>query len=297
MKRSKPRQSKKPDLILTSDWHLREDTPICRTDDFWEAQWRKVQFIIHKVQRPIQHRQKRCPIIHAGDLYNHWKPSPFLISETIASLRGSDFRAIYGQHDLPQHNLELAYKCGMDTLYQANRIEILKNTHFGQKPVVAWANYSHQVLVWHKLVWEKKAPHWSNDPTALEILKEYPQYDLIVTGDNHASFVVEHEGRLLVNPGSLTRQTADQANHKPRVYLWYAETNTVEPIYLPIEEGVISREHIERKQDRDKRIEAFVERLNEDWEADISFERNLDQFEKANDVRDCIMEIVRRVIE
>ena len=33
------RKSKKklPDAILAADWHLRPDTPMCRTDDFFAA--------------------------------------------------------------------------------------------------------------------------------------------------------------------------------------------------------------------------------------------------------------------
>ena len=61
-----------------------------------------------------------------------------------------------------------------------------------------------------------------------------------------------------MNPGSIYRMEASQENHKPRVYLWYAETNTVEPVYIPIESGVISREHLETKEERDIRINAFI---------------------------------------
>ncbi|KKL99820.1 hypothetical protein LCGC14_1810530, partial [marine sediment metagenome] len=86
----------KPDLILTSDWHLREDTPICRTDDFWSAQWNKVDQVM-----ALQSKYD-CPILHAGDLFHHWKPSPYLLSETIDHLQGSRFYTVYGQHDLPQ---------------------------------------------------------------------------------------------------------------------------------------------------------------------------------------------------
>jgi hypothetical protein len=154
-----------------------------------------------------------------------------------------------------------------------------------------------EVFMWHKLIWEKKAPPWSDAPTAKQILKEYPQYDLIVTGDNHASFVVEHEGRLLVNPGSLTRQTADQAKHKPSVYLWYAETNTVKRVELPIEQGVISREHIDKNKKRDARIAAFVSRLQDDWEVGVSFERNLKRFLKKNKISDKVEAIIREAME
>ena len=45
MKRNNPEKQRCPNLILTADWHLREDQPVCRTDDFWKAQWAKIDFI------------------------------------------------------------------------------------------------------------------------------------------------------------------------------------------------------------------------------------------------------------
>ena len=91
-----------PDLILTSDWHLREDQTICRTDDFWQAQWNKVKQVA-----AIQEKYD-CPVVHAGDLYHYWKPSPNLLRETITRLPKSFF-SIFGNHDLPQNNPSLQF--------------------------------------------------------------------------------------------------------------------------------------------------------------------------------------------
>lgn len=220
MKRIKIK-NKKPDSILCSDFHLREDQPTCRTDNFPKTQWIKVDFI-RNLQ--IEHD---CPVIHAGDLFHHWKPSPYLLSETIQHLP-DNFWTVYGQHDLPQHNLDLAYKCGINTLEKAEKLIILKGTHWGQsKPAdqeiwsysernIIRAYSERNILVWHIMTYQGKKP-WPDcvDPTATKLLRKYPEYDLIVTGDNHQSFVEEYEGRLLVNPGSITRQTAAQSDHKP----------------------------------------------------------------------------------
>ena len=65
------------DLILTSDWHLRESTPECRTDDFWEAQWKKIDFI-----KELSEKHGAFVFV-AGDIFHHWKPSPNLIRKTI----------------------------------------------------------------------------------------------------------------------------------------------------------------------------------------------------------------------
>jgi len=282
----------KPDAILCADFHLREDQPTCRTDNFVEAQWKKVDF--------VKNLQKRydCAVFHSGDLFEYWKPSPNLLSETIKHLP-NDFYTVYGNHDLPQHNLELSYKSGVYTLATGGHLEVLPDGgHWGQTPDEHTWKFEKNILIWHIMTYQGKKP-WPGcvDPMAAKLLRKYPQYDLILTGHNHQSFTEEHEGRLLVNPGSLTRHKADQIDHKPCVYLWYAKSNIVEPVYLPIEQGVISREHIEHTKERNDRIDAFISRLDDDWEASVSFEENLERFEKSNNTRKSVMEIVYKAIE
>ena len=86
------KKPKTPSAILCGDFHLREDTPVCRTDDFWAAQWDKVLEI-----KELQEKYK-CPVIHSGDLFNHWKPSPYLLSTTMWGMP-EHFHTIYGNHD------------------------------------------------------------------------------------------------------------------------------------------------------------------------------------------------------
>ena len=289
---------KKPDAILTGDWHLREDTPTAFTGDFQTEQWNSVE-AISDLQKSFD-----CLVIHPGDLFNHWKPSPWLITMTMRHLP-KRFHTIYGNHDLPSHSLELADKCGINVLAEAGKLSILNGTHWGKIPEGVTTIYRstestiipYQLLVWHVMTYQVKKP-WPGitDPKASTLLRKYPMYDLIVTGHNHQPFVEEHEGRLLVNPGGVTRQTADQIDFKPRVYLWYADTNTVEPYFLPFTEGAISREHIEQTEQRDARIDAFISRLDGDWNASMSFEENLEAFAKTNNINPKVMEIVNKAI-
>lgn len=287
---------KEPNLIITGDWHLREDTPVCRTDvEFQKDQWDCVDFV-----SDLQKKYK-CPVIHSGDLFNHWKPSPWLLSMTMQHLP-DQFWTIYGNHDLPQHNLDLANKCGINVLLNAGKLKTMDIVHWGMKPNDAKKmsidpGFNKRILVWHVMNYQGKPP-WPGctDPSAASLLRKYP-YDLLITGHNHKPFVEEYNGRILVNPGSLTRQSADQIDYKPRVWLWYAAENKVVPIYLPIEEGVISRDHIEVQAERENRIDAFISKLNTDWEASLSFEENLEIFEKENNVRKSVMSIIYKSLE
>lgn len=316
MGRTKPakKTTRKADLILSADWHLREDAPVCRTDDFFGAQERKHQFL-----RELQLKHD-CPVVVAGDVFHKWKPSPFLIGWAMTHLPSAI--AIAGQHDLPGHNLSLFHKCGLNVLSLSGCLSVLgegRSAHIGssscvlegfpwgvppgkpQKPPKEWGRLpdgTRRVALVHVLTWTRKKP-WPDIEADMagRVLQKFKGFDLVVTGDNHQSFTVEHEGRLLVNPGSLMRTEAGQADFKPRVFLWYANTNTVEPVYLPIEKDVVSRDHLKRSEERDERMEAFVKRLKDDFEVGLSFERNLVAYFKRNKTKKAVKQLVDSIVE
>lgn len=276
--------------IATADWHLREDSPVCRLDNFWNAQWEKIAFI-----KSLQQKYD-CPVLHAGDLFHHWKPSPHLLSVTMDFLP-DQFYTVYGNHDLPQHNMSLRDKSGIYTLETAGKLHTLAEASWNELPQEGSLSLGElNVLVWHVMTWTHKVPFPGCQTASAEKLLERYIFDLIITGDNHQTFVVERDGRMLINPGSLTRQTADQADFQPCVFL-ILEGGKVKELPLPIHKDVITREHLERKEQRDQRIEAFVSRLNEEWESGVSFEENLRRFEQSNQVRQSVMDIVWKSIE
>lgn len=290
MERTK--RNKRPALILTSDWHLREDTPTCFIGDFQKEQWDAVDFI-NKLQK-----QYNCPVIHAGDLFHHWKASPWLLSKTMVYLP-NNFLTIYGQHDLPQHSWDLRDKSGLYALEMANKLKVFTDCHYGQTPKnssMFFPDINKEILVWHHLTYMTKPFPGAEGGMAEGILRKYP-FDLIVTGDNHQSFTTEYQGRRLVNPGNITRQVADQIDFQPRVALWYASDNTIEWVYLPIQKDVISRTHLEIKEQRDARIDAFVSSLNGEYKTEMSFEDNLKSFFEVNQVRESVKQIIYKAIE
>jgi len=291
-------KSKPPDAILTTDWHIRPDQPIARIDDFWSALSGKILFIIDRA------RTYKCPILLAGDLGHRPGPRnwPFwLLYWCMTTLSQAEIIAIAGQHDLPDHQLDLLNESGMGVLSKADVINVamnpalIKNTfgifpfHFGEGlgkvgtsggPCVA---ITHQMIIQNRELWPgQKAPKGH------EILKKYPQYNLILSGDNHHAFTAEYEGRWLVNPGSLMRAHADQVDHKPRVYLWWADTNEIEKVYIPIQQDVLSREHIEKKNHRENRFQSFVKQTEKTWnkgELSLSFKNNMEIYFSKNRLR------------
>lgn len=294
----------KPSAILTADIHLREDQPVARLDNYWEAQARKIKWL-----RDLQ-REHDCPILDAGDLFNKWRPSPYLLQWAIRNL--PDMISVEGNHDMSSHNRDLYEKTGLAVLEAAGvvriGVELLPNTA-AELYSFPWGaelrgvgprkkGYMPRVALAHIMTYAGRSPFpGCTDPGAGTLMDKLDGFELIVTGHNHKPFVVEKDGRLLVNPGSLMRSTADQADHKPRVYLWYAETNKVEPVFVPIEEGVVSREHLETVAQRDERMGAFVSRLNQDVEIGLSFERNMERFLSTNRLRARTKEIIQGAVK
>lgn len=269
-----------PDAIFTSDWHLRDTIPSCRQEEFENAQWKKVAFI-SELQRKY-----KCPVFHAGDLFDNWKPSPYLLAKTIKYLP-DEFCTIYGNHDLPQHNLDLQYKCGIHVLESARKLYVLDGEHWGQSLV----NYSieiknRKILIWHIMCYQGVKPFpGCIDIPAGGLLRKNKNCDVIVTGHNHQSFVERYDGRILINPGSITRQTVDQAEFKPKVYLYFAKTNDVRAIELPINTNVVQKEeNALQVKERDERISAFISKLNTEWDSSINFELNIERFLSSNDI-------------
>ena len=282
------------DAIFCADIHLRETAPVCykNPEDFYEEQWNALQTI-----KELQVKYK-CPVYCAGDLFDYWKPSPWLLSKTIEYLP-EQFFTVIGNHDVAQHNLDLIDKCGVNVLAQAGKLTILNETHFGNTPNSLLNLKNKKLIVWHVMVWDGiHTPFQTFDTStssAKKLLKKY-EADVMVTGDNHIPFVVNRKKSILVNPGSLTRQKADQINHRPRVYLWNENTNAVKPFYMPISKDAITREHIEEEEKRNERLSVFISRLNGGGMDSLSFEDNLQLFFKKNKVSKKIVSLINKTL-
>lgn len=305
-------------FIFTADWHLTDSQPICRTDDYQKAQWKKIVFI-----KELQEKHN-IPVLLAGDLFDKWKVSPRLESSAIRNLPNG-ILAIPGQHDLKNHNLNLIKETSINVLGSAEKIVLhtdnsssitvhdvdpTKSFLSGRMHTYPYGvpikplddDPSQQkgvrnIALAHQLTYVGRTWPGNTSSNARKLLRSLPGYDLIIIGDNHKTFVVEEEGRLLVSPGSLMRMSADQSDHKPCVFLYYAEDNHVEPVYLPIEQGVINRDHLVRKQEKDKRIQAFVEKVRNQKNLGLNFKENLKTYFRDNKTDKQVEKLVWESLE
>lgn len=311
-----PRQIKNnhhADAILCADTHLRDDVPECRTDDYRAAVARKVKFL-----GDLQ-REHGCPIIDGADLFHKWQVSSELEGWALLNLPASIVTTC-GNHDLPNHSLALYKKSSLHVLEAAGKVKVLTQPEysFWNDHSCSWITgfpYGHplgmepehkqdrNVAIVHAYVAETLPPFIKDGWTPDQLLRALPGYDLIVSGHNHEPFVYVHEDRqgarrLVVNAGSMMRMFADQDKMQPRCWLWYADTNKVEPVYYPIEADVVSREHIEKVEERDARLDAFVNRLDgSSIEISLDFLKNIEDYLVKNKIRPSVSSIIRQSIE
>lgn len=294
---------KKADYIFCGDIHITEDgkVPVCRTDvaEFDKAKWDKIAFIKKLAKK------HDCAVLTSGDFFDFWKTSPELITRTIKALRGGQkWWTIYGDHCLPQHSWDQRHKSGLTTLAEAGAIHIMNGGHGKDKnsnklkdPKPSKEVKGRKLFAWHVLTWKKDLPYPNcTTSNAKKLLKKYPQFDCIITGDNHKPFVEKYKGRILVNVGSMMRTRADQVKYKPAVWLYYADTNSVEKVYLHIHKNVISREHIESKAAKESRIDSFIERINVEIAEGLSLDANFAKVYKENSIKKKIRNIITKAL-
>jgi DNA repair exonuclease SbcCD nuclease subunit len=290
-----------PIAILAGDLHLREDTPLCRTDNYQKAQVVKTEHFRDVCDSYV------APLILAGDVFDYWNPTHEIVSLAMNTIKKNS-HIIPGNHDLPYKSIKLFDRCGLSVLKTAGY-----NVYTEPKRIICrgmtidvlpWGHDINilnrikeesrgiNILVAHFMTWCKREPWPGIDvPDAIRVLKNISRYDIVLVGHNHKTFVVRDGNRTLISPGSLMRMDADQADHEPAYFLLYPDLTVKQKHYL-FEKGVVSREHIEVKNDKENRLQAFVARLKHDMEVGISFKRNMEQFLEDNKVHPNVKKII-----
>jgi len=282
--------------ILTADIELRMHAPICRTDDYWETVQRKIRWLAG-----LQLKHK-CPILDGGDLFDKrykTNPSHELLGWVLKNLP-RPFCTVPGNHDLPGKSYENYKNSAMAVLENA---KILKVPHpymefIGEhkdiglygfpwgSPIELPAFFADvNVALIHTMVYEKNPPFPGCEGfRADQLMKKLKGFNLIVSGHNHQTFVYQRGKQLLVNPGSLIRNDADQIDHRPSVFLWDHHSNEVEQVFVPIKKNVITREHIDEKEIEQDRLDAFISKLGDVTEHSINFLKNLENAANRTDI-------------
>lgn len=214
--------------IFCSDIHLSHTKPAARAGepDWYEAQARPLRQLAKLAKK------HGCPIVCAGDVFDHWNAPAELINFAIREL--PPMYAIPGQHDLPHHSYDDIKRSAYWTLVEAEVITNLKpgewerigaNDGWFRAHPFPWGHevkppiYTGQrdIAIIHKYVWREGAGY----PGAPEELRtaayhtKLSDYAYAVFGDNHKGFLYNN----ILNCGAFMRRKSDEIDYNPAVGL------------------------------------------------------------------------------
>ena len=298
-------------LLCCGDLHLRATAPRYRIDNYYETQMGKLKWIFELA------REESCEaILQPGDFFDSPNIPNHVLSDVLELLYKYDHNTVYtvfGQHDLRYRNMENSALSVVEiaggvvtenTILVGGRIAIYGSSW--EQPIPEVLNKDAvNILLMHRMVVHEK-PLWpgQTDYTkAGSFMKKYSDFDLVVSGDNHQSFIwaeydkeTDEWGRWLINCGSMMRMTTAQQEHKPCVWVYDTETKEAIRHFIPIEKDVFSPEAVEIKE-RNKELEAFITTLKQDRSTMLSFDDNVAELVKAEQFSIALKKLVNGFME
>jgi len=284
------------DFILTADFHLTETVPVHRKDDYIGATLRKLKFLTDLKNK------HNCPILCSGDVFHYWKSSPMLISFAIKNL--PNMFSVAGNHDLPEHSLQLYPKSSLHVLELVEKVVFLNDVPINVGGfTVAGFSYGQElhttgsdIVVLHEMVFQ--SPPWPNAVgyRPRDLVELFGSAKLILTGHNHGAFVEKVGDVWVVNPGALMRMSIDSKDYKPRCYLYSSKDNTVKEVFYPIDEDVFE-DAVVSSVVKDDQLKAFIEQIDFSWQGGLSFKDNLERFFKEHNTPRKVREVIWRSLE
>jgi DNA repair exonuclease SbcCD nuclease subunit len=269
-------------IIVCGDLHLTSSTPMNRCDNYGETLFEKFSYIIQTAD--AFSKNEFGAVIFPGDFFDS-TPSFPLFNKVLSKIK--EFNKIkcfvvFGQHDTVYRQrqgsaLDCLIRTGTVTLLNDQPYNIssvhgncihLYGTSYGDtlpKPMT-----SNNILAIHKMVVNETVPFESDDMIyASELLKNNPDFQFIVSGDNHKSFERSDDNRILLNCGSVGRSTSAQLEHIPHFFVIDTEDFfSFERIDIPVQpfHEVFKMDAIELEKQREQLISSsqseFIDLMN-----------------------------------
>lgn len=282
--------------LVTSDWHLRNDRPVARIDEDWiDAQRKMIKFIVDTAN------DENASIVIGGDLFNT-AIVPVRISNLFLSEIRRSTKIVYvmgGNHSLVYHQENLLDDSSVGLLqYIGGNVRYLpseENREDGRFEHSAILD--DRCIIIHTLCFEDEdqIPYGSNATHAKKLLDKYKDYSYLFLGDNHTSFVCTCKGGTVINPGTPIVQNASLIDYAPCVYIVDTVNDALKKIYVPSDATSITSDHLAKKQERDERINAFIETVKKGEKITLSFEDNLRM--ALQNVEEPVQDIVQEIFK
>ena len=260
--------------MITGDWHLRFKRPKHRKDlSYFDTQFGKVEWLLNLAA------EYDCAFIaQPGDFFDGADIPYFVVRSYIDLINSYDIPILCtrGQHDLRYHSsnisntpLAVMEAAGVVTVVDSpihyDDVTIYGCPFEGVIPKVEDSNGKNILLI-HKMIVREKI--WKDQVDFVygnKFLEENPEFNLIVSGDNHESFAFEDNDNMLLNCGSLMRSRIDQRDHRPVCYIYDTETGLAERHYLEVQHlhKVFNFDNIKREAKISKDLELFIHNIED----------------------------------
>lgn len=303
-------------IVMISDLHLLAEQPQSRLDNAVEAQQEKFSFVLKYCF------DNECILLCAADVFD--KPRSWVLLPRIIDLLNKyrvDFFTVFGGkgHDTYLYsdvgrestNLGILEKSGLinilkeepygEVLGRKNKFLQIYGCSYGEEiPKVKEKSFL-SILVIHAPI-SDQGVGIGDYINARKFLKMNKDYKIILCGDIHRKFLIEFNGRYIINTGPMFRKEATEYNfqHKPGFYVFDTEEFIFDWIEIPHKkaEKVLSRDHINKVKNRDKLMERFNFKLKEGNEEGVTFFDNLsiimNQIRINKNIKKILSEVVSK---
>ena len=235
-----------------TDLHLSTKVPSCRSDDFVQTQLFKLNQLLTVAEHQTKMKLVLCAGDFFDSATRNMDYT--MLARLIALFnahRSVRFITVAGNHDMRFHtndlmntplnilataceNFQIATALITDIItddvvlhiHSANwgenledlaRVHQLSGTDFHKDKEHLWVGLT------HRTVFEKTVAPWAETTgitakVLIELCNESQdnhKFDYIITGDNHETFVVEHDGTTLINAGPMLRTSIDKIDFQP----------------------------------------------------------------------------------
>jgi len=295
-------------IIVTADWHIRATKPRCRIDEDWMETQLNALNQIQKISE-----EKNAPVMVVGDVFHSNSDTSFECLRLVQYIadRLGELYVLAGNHDLPYHNSENLNKSAIGVLLNSNKVHLIKDyfekLHFNtdEKILFSASNFDEQDYKNAKFVFKhvlcfpdvKSIPQNVDAITAKELLDEFPNAEWIFIGDYHHNFHYEKNGRHVINPGCILRQASDFKDYQCGVYCVDTDKNEIEFIPIIDKERFIDDSYILKQEEREQRIESFVDKLKDTKNISLDFIDNVHKAIQENRLESDVVDMIEELLE
>lgn len=256
-------------IAVSADWHLRRDRPRVRIDEDWLiTQKGNVKELLYKcVNLDID------MLFLTGDIFDSSNQPPWIVDILPYAMLDvfkvtqtlPEIHIFPGNHDLQHHqyanlsNSSIGNLMSMKGITGHSMNERFENTDFLEE---------YGIVVVHRLIMpdaNESLARLANAEIAADVIESFPTAEYVLTGDYHKHYAESYEDVVLLNPGCLNRQSADEKEYTVGFYVFDTDIpDEYEFIELKTDDVTLMDDsYLVEQHAREDSLTAYAEQLAE----------------------------------